>query len=61
MRVLDLMLEKALEITRAAKATQNQLKQMENIQEVNQMRNRNEGPPKEIQKSESKKEAGEWR
>ena len=55
LRVPDLTLEKALEITRAAEAIQNQLKQTQNIQEVNQMRNRNEGPPKEIQKSEGKK------
>ena len=34
-RVTDLTLDKALEISRAAEATQNQLKQMQNLQEVN--------------------------
>ena len=55
LRVPDLMQEKALTITRAAEATLNQLKQMQNIQEVNWMRNK--GPLKEIQKSERKKPA----
>ena len=35
LRVSDLTLDKALEIARAAKATQSQFKQMQNLQEVN--------------------------
>ena len=35
LRVPDLTLTKALEIARAAKATQSQLKQMQNLHEVN--------------------------
>jgi len=35
LRVPDLTLDKALEIARAAEATQNQLKQMQNLQDVN--------------------------
>ena len=42
LRVMDLTLEKALEISRAAEATQSQLKQMQNIQEVNELRSKNE-------------------
>ena len=40
-------LEKALEISRAAEATQNQSKQMQNIQEVNELRSKNERTPNE--------------
>ena len=53
LRVPDLALEKASEISRAAEATQSQLKQMQNIQEVNESRNKNERTPKE--KFEGKK------
>ena len=47
LRVPDLTLEKALEISRAAEATQSQLKQMQNIQEVNELRSKNERTPNE--------------
>ena len=47
LRVPDLTLEKALEISRAAETTQNQLKQMQNIQEVNELRSKNERTPNE--------------
>ena len=47
LRVPDLTLEKALEISRAAKATQSQLKQMQNIQEINELRSKNERTPNE--------------
>ena len=40
-------LEKALEISKAAEATQSQLKRMQNIQEVNQLRSKNERTPYE--------------
>ena len=52
LRVPDLTLEKALEISRAAEATQSQLKQMQNIQEVNELRSKNERTPNK--KSEGK-------
>ena len=45
LRVPDLTLEKALEISRAAEATQSQLKQMQNIQEVKELRRKNERTP----------------
>ena len=47
LRVPDLTLEKALEISRAAEATQSQLKQMQNIQEVIELRSKNERTPNE--------------
>ena len=47
LRIPDLILKKALEISRAAEATQSQLKQMQNIQEVNELRTKNERTPNE--------------
>ena len=47
LRAPDLTLEKTLEISRAAEATQSQLKQMQNIQEVNESRSKNERTPNE--------------
>ena len=45
--VPDLTLKKALEISRVAEATQSQLKQMQNVQEVNELRSKNERTPNE--------------
>ena len=42
LRVPDLMLNKALEIAGAAEATQSQLKQMQNLHEVNAVRKKKE-------------------
>ena len=47
LRVPDLTLEKALEISRAVEAAQSQLKQMQNIQEVSELRSKNERTPNE--------------
>ena len=52
LRVPDLTLDKALEITRVAEATQNQLKQMENPQEVNVSIYRSEGLPRDESEGE---------
>ena len=53
LRVPDLTLDKALEIARAAEATQNQLKQMQNLQEVNAVEKKKESLPRK--KFEEKK------
>ena len=53
MTVPDLTLDKALEIARAAEATQNQLRQMQNLQEVNAMGRKKESLPRK--KLEEKK------
>lgn len=55
LRVPDLTFEKTLEIARTAEATRNQLKEIQNLQEVNALRNRDEGLPTE--KPEGKKPA----
>ena len=46
LRVPDLTLDKALEIARAAEATQNQLKQMQNLHEVNAVGKKKESFPR---------------
>ena len=53
LRVSDLTLDKALEIARAAEATQNQLKQIQNLQEVNAVGKMEESLPR--RKFEEKK------
>ena len=53
LRVPDLTLDKALEIARAAEAIQNQLKQMQNLQEVNAVGKKKESLPRK--KFEEKK------
>ena len=59
LRVPDLTLEKALEISRAAEATQSQLKQMQNIQEVNELRSKNERTPNDKFEVKSPANGGE--
>ena len=55
-RVPDLTLEKALEIARAVEATQNQLSQTQNLQEVNAVEKKETEPSQE----EIWDEIGEW-
>ena len=53
LRVPDLTLNKALEFARAAEATQSQLKQMQNLHEVNAVGNKKNRCPRK--KPEEKK------
>ena len=63
LRVPDMTLNKALETARAAEATQSQLKQMQNLHEVNAVEKKKEiffPPPQKKKKNGGKEEISKW-